>query len=253
MTGETMTCSVTLSNTVVLNKYLWMGRQLRNFNDVGSIINWANAMSMVKGLLLKPKNVSSLPAHSAPAPRTPIPSPHLPSPQQTTTPLRSLSTRSITPLSTICFKPIMEKILTKSPPSFCSYVPSKPTPLTTHTLSLPNIPSADSHPFSPKRRKLSSPPSVDYHAATEFSHPTTTEPPVTQTSHYPGQGMHIWHKRLSSDDHYWEREMIDGADEYIVTKVPTDLDSPYKLKNVASGIEFNMFFSKQKVESLFRT
>ena len=65
--------------------------------------------------------------------------------------------------------------------------------------------------------------------------------------------MHIWHKRLSSDDHYWEREMIDGADEYIVTKVPTDIDSPYTLKNVASGKVFNMLFSTQKVESLFRT
>ena len=48
-----MSGSLTQSNTLVMNKYLLMGRQLRNVNDVGSIINWANAMNMVKGLRLK--------------------------------------------------------------------------------------------------------------------------------------------------------------------------------------------------------
>ena len=73
-----MPSSVIQSNTLVMNKYLWMGRQLRNFNDAGSIINWANAMNMVKGLLLKSNDVSSLPAHPAPTSRTPIPSSHSP-------------------------------------------------------------------------------------------------------------------------------------------------------------------------------
>ena len=147
----------------------------------------------------------------------------------------------------------MEKSLTPSPPRCCSYSPSKPKSLTTYTLCLPNIPSADSHPYCPKRRKLSIPPSVDYHAATEFSHPTTTKPAVPQTTHNPGQRMHLWHKRISSNVSYWEKEMFDGAEEYKVTKVPTDLESPYKLINLASGQEFNMIFSKQNVGSLLLT
>ena len=37
-----------------MNKYVWMSRQLRIFNDVGSIVNRANAMTYVKNLLLEP-------------------------------------------------------------------------------------------------------------------------------------------------------------------------------------------------------
>ena len=47
-----MPSSLALSNAIVMNKYIWMSRQLRNFNDVGSIIHWANAMIYVKNLLL---------------------------------------------------------------------------------------------------------------------------------------------------------------------------------------------------------
>ena len=36
--------------------------------------------------------------------------------------------------------------------------------------------------------------------------------------------------------------MFDGAEEFKVTKVPTDLEFPYKLLNVASGQEFDMVF-----------
>ena len=39
-------------NHHVMNKMLWMSRQLRNFNDNASIINWAHAMSTLKNLLL---------------------------------------------------------------------------------------------------------------------------------------------------------------------------------------------------------
>ena len=159
-----MPSSVIQSNTLVMNKYLWMGRQLRNFNDAGSIINWANAMNMVKGLLLKSNDVSSLPAHPAPTSRTPIPSSHSP-PQlhrstdnknicSPTTSHCTLSIRSITPPTTICFQP-KKKSLNPSSSIRCSFLPSKPKPLTTFTLRLPNIPSANSHPNRPKRRKLS--------------------------------------------------------------------------------------------------
>ena len=54
-----MRCPVYLSNTTIMNKYLWMSRQLRNFNEAGSIINWANAMHLVKCLLIEPQPTAS--------------------------------------------------------------------------------------------------------------------------------------------------------------------------------------------------
>ena len=35
-----------------MNKYCWMAKQMRNFNDSNSIIQWSNAMICVKNLLL---------------------------------------------------------------------------------------------------------------------------------------------------------------------------------------------------------
>ena len=89
--------SVLLSNKTVMNKYLWMSRHLRNFNDAGSIINWANAMLLVKSLLIDPL------------------------------PTRSHLERSITPPSTICFQPSEKKTLKKSPSYCSSFGPTEPT------------------------------------------------------------------------------------------------------------------------------
>ena len=47
-----MTSSLANANQTVLNKFCWMARQLRNFNDSNSIILWSNAMMSVKNLLL---------------------------------------------------------------------------------------------------------------------------------------------------------------------------------------------------------
>ena len=57
-----MPCPIALSNAIVMNKYIWMCRNLRNFNDVGSIINWVNTMASVKTLLLDPPPASLFPA-----------------------------------------------------------------------------------------------------------------------------------------------------------------------------------------------
>ena len=135
-----MNRAVTISNTLVMNKYEWMGSQLRNFNYVGSILNCANAMILVKSLLLESQPVSQ--ASAIPQPPSSSPSP-------------SQSPRSITPPATICFKPATEKPLTQSLPRCSTYVPSKPLPLTTYSLCLPNISPSDSLPHCPKRRKLS--------------------------------------------------------------------------------------------------
>ena len=108
-----MSLSVALSNKLVMNKYLWMSHQLRHFNDVASIINWSNAMILVKGLLFEPLS-------AAPTPNNPIPrsAPHpqsqpkftISNPLKSTTnippvPTSNHDSRSITPPTTISFKP----------------------------------------------------------------------------------------------------------------------------------------------------
>ena len=180
-----MSRSASLSNKLVMNKYLWMSHQLRHFNDVASIINWSNAMTLVKGLLLEP-----LPA--APTPIKPIPA-SAPRPQsqplflisnpyKSTTnippvPTSNHDARSITPPTTISFKPKKTMPLTQSLLRCSSYLPRKPSPLTTYTLSNPAISSSDSLPRQPKRRKLAIPPSVDYNAPAN---------PRTQSNGTPG-------------------------------------------------------------------
>ena len=47
-----MSCTTTAFNHHVMNKMLWMSRQLRNYNDNVSIIQWANAIATLKNLLL---------------------------------------------------------------------------------------------------------------------------------------------------------------------------------------------------------
>ena len=44
--------STSAYNHHIMNKMLWMSRQLRNYNDNVSIINWGNAMAVLKSLLL---------------------------------------------------------------------------------------------------------------------------------------------------------------------------------------------------------
>ena len=143
-TPNMMTSSVPLSNKIVMNKYIWMSRQLRNFNDVGSITNWANAMLLVKGLLLDP-----VPARPTRINQTPS----QPSSLQRTIRLkannlqRTYQERSITPPTTICLQPSKQKPLSKSPPRTSNYVPTKPSPLTIYTHCQPTI--SPTNPLSP--------------------------------------------------------------------------------------------------------
>ena len=47
-----MSCANAAFNHHVMNKMIWMSRQLRNYNDNVSIIQWANAIATLKNLLL---------------------------------------------------------------------------------------------------------------------------------------------------------------------------------------------------------
>ena len=166
-----MPCPIALSNAIVMNKYIWMCRNLRNFNDVSSIINWVYAMASVKNLLLDPPPASLFPA--VPQQSSLHPSHHqFLSTSNQQRPHRDLS---ISRPTTTTFLPSKRKPLTQSPLRCSTYEPSIASPLSTYTLCEPNISPTDSLPRCPKRRKIAIPPSVDYHA------PTTPQPFTLKT------------------------------------------------------------------------
>ena len=43
-----MSFSAARPNNIMMKKYVWMSHQLRNFNDVLSIVNWTNPMLLFK-------------------------------------------------------------------------------------------------------------------------------------------------------------------------------------------------------------
>jgi len=255
-----MSSSVNISNKLVMNKYVWIGRQLRNFNDVGSSINWANAMNLVKGLLLETQPERKAYTNPHPPSTSFLPSHHRFSTHQrnifqTKIPRSTHSTRSITPPTTVCFKPAPKENLTQSPPRGSSYIPSKPSPLTTYTLDVPYLFPTDSFPQCPKRRKLTIPPSVDHHASIESPKPASPAITDSEAKIIPEQGKHIWylHDPKKPDHHRWTKKLYKSAKEYKVVKVPPDFNTPFKLMDVATGEYLTMMFNKEDVKFLFET
>lgn len=207
-------------NRHIMNKMLWMSRNLRNFNDTVSISNWAHTMSILKNLLIPP-----LPP-SAPQ--------NIPQPPSTQVNI-SEPARSIAPPHTICFQPTMMKPLTQSAPRCTVNKNSKPSPLTTYTLCLPNIPSTESLSQGSKRRKLSIPPSVDNSASTVTPLPTSTAPAASPTHTTPGLDSNIWHKHdPTTSKNLWSRVQAPGTTEFKVVRTPRDFDSEYKLLNTTT-------------------
>ena len=116
-----------------MNKYIWMCRQLRNFNDTISIVNWANATMYVKALLLDEEQASLARIYSSTTinqqsyyPDFSITSPTTicfqPTPNQRPSAINNQQgndpDRSLTPPTTISFQPTPKKPLTKSPSKF---------------------------------------------------------------------------------------------------------------------------------------
>ena len=233
-----MTSSSAEYNRRIMNKMLWMSRQLRNFNDNVNIGNWVHAMSMLKSLLLP---LSALDHQS------------LPEPLQSQAIISHPTKWSITPPTTISFLPAKKKPLIQSPPR-CSNFEPQAVPLTTYTLCLPIIPPTDSLPQRPKRRKLSIPPSVDYSASTQVPLPTSTSPVAAQSKTSPGLDSHIWHLLdPKTSEHMWSRWKTPEAEEFKIVKAPIDFDSQYELLNVATGKVSFMKFSKDHAKFLFKT
>ena len=119
-----MSCSATRANSIIMNKYLWMCRQLRNFNDINSLIAWSHAMNCVKNLLLQ-----SLPARLVKELQIPAHSSNLrsgPVMNQTNTILRP----TISPQSTMNFPPTTMDFLTKSTHNYLNFKPKPVEPFT---------------------------------------------------------------------------------------------------------------------------
>ena len=153
------------------DKYIWMRRRLRNFNDAGSILNWVNATASLKNLLLEPPAAALPPVHYQQSSLHPT----YHQPYSTNNQQGSHHSRSISRPITISFLPSKMNPLTQSPLRCSFYEPTIASPLTTYTLCQPNICPSDSLPRNPKRRKIVIPPSVDYHAL-------TTPQPITITT-----------------------------------------------------------------------
>ena len=156
---STMSLSINfaVSNMLVINKYVWMGRQLWNFNNIVSIMNWANAMILVKSLLLEIQPEPQSSTNTQPQSPSIIHAQHRFKGNYqhiylTRIPPSIQASRSITPPTAVCFKPATEKPFTRSPPRCSSYKPVKPPPLSTYTLCLLNIKPVDL-PQNRKKKK----------------------------------------------------------------------------------------------------
>ena len=144
-----MASSILNANSYVINKYCWMARQLRNLNDCNSIMQWSNAMSTVRNLLLQQDETYN---------RIP-----LINPKQT-----SSRKYSIEYPTTLSFPPTVEPshVLTPSLTPMMNFTPQPPSPLSVHYprwLSILPSGSPDNDLNMPpiKKRKTALPPQVD--------------------------------------------------------------------------------------------
>ena len=134
-------------------------------------------MSLVKALLLE--NIPTDHVHANRQPSSQPPSPQL---SPTNNAERIQTERSITPPTTICFQPT-KRPLSQLPVRCSNYLPTKPSSLTIYTHCQTTIPPTQPASPSPKRRKISIPPSVDYYASTnKQSNNLCTSQPNTLTS-----------------------------------------------------------------------
>ena len=126
--------------------------------------------------------------------------------------------RSITPPRTIYFQPSKMKSLSKSRSCCSNIAPTKIAPLTIYTHRQPTISPTNSLVPSPKRRKITIPPAVDYHTSTTnitmrkvCSQPgptvtATCTPPSNMTiSSDPSlpAGWHYCYDKSNNYSYYW--------------------------------------------------
>ena len=89
----------------------------------------------------------------------------------------------------------------------------------------------------------------------ELSQDITTATTAPHSKIIPGQGKHIWGMQNPENSglHSWTKNIREGAEAFKVVKAPPDFNSPFRLEHVVTGKHFETTFTKEEVESLFRT
>ena len=173
-----MTSSLANANQTVLNKFCWMARQLRNFNDSNSIILWSNAMMSVKNLLLHQLDTET--------PHSPIIS--------SGSYRDTLCKYSISRPTYLSYPPMTKprRILTPSSSPSLNFVPQSPSPQTIqHHRWLSVLPTNTKidiqMPPIKKRKTIILPPQVDCNSQThhQLATPKTTTLPQTRKKAQP--------------------------------------------------------------------
>ena len=234
-------------NSYILNKYCWMSRQLRNFNDSNSIIQWSNAMLSVKNLLLKPIEADIL--------------------LSTTLSTKSANNLSnthhaltISHPSSLRFLPAPEPCHSLSRTWNATFLPQRPSPLSIFTpreLSIPpHTPPDESHNPPSKRRKTILPPEVDCKApnflqprTTNNNKPTTAPdaPTISKAptySQFPATritpGTHIWHGFMpyNKKHAFWAYKKFNGSEEYKILQEMLDSKDSFTAKKLTTGQKF---------------
>ena len=154
------------ANQILMNKYCWMAKQMRNFNDRNSIIQWSNAMMFVKNLLLDHQDTYS--HHSPTTIKGSLGNP--------------LQVYSVSKPTTLSFQPLSKPycILTPSSTPSVNFAPHKPSPLSLHhPYRLSIQPTSTPNYIQPppiKKRKTMLPPQVEIISTT--THQTTAPNPT---------------------------------------------------------------------------
>ena len=244
-----MMSSATNANSYILNKYSWMSRQLRNFNDSNSIIQWSNAMLSVKKLLLQPQEadfqfLSTLPTKAA----NTISNNH---------PELTISRPGLTN-----WLPAAEPCHSLSRTWNANFQPQPPSPLTICTsreLSIPphTPPDVSASPPS-KRRKTILPPEADSNAlalpqrrtaenskpTTALSAPTFSNPLKKSqlTTIKLSPGTHIWYGSLPRHHGktFWAHRRFNGSEAYIVIQDLPDPKHSFRVEKLTTGMKYNI-------------
>ena len=242
--------SGTNANGYILNKYCWMSRQLRNFNDSNSIIQWSNATLSVKKLLLQPPEAdiqfpSTLPTKAA-------------NTFSNTHPALTISRPGLT-----SYLPAAEPCHTLSRTWNANFQPQPPSPLSVYTsreLSIPlhTPPDISLNPPS-KRRKTILPPEVDCntsklpkHRSAENSTPTRAPSVPTlpnaltkslnRTTIKISPGTQIWYGSLHRHrgKTFWAHRQFAGSEAYIVLQDLSHPKNSFSVKKLTTGMKYNI-------------
>ena len=231
-------------NSYILNKYCWMSRQLRNFNDCNSIIQWSNAMLSVKNLLLHPQEADSL-------------FPTILSTNSANT-SNTHPALTISRLGSTTFLPAAEPCHTFSRTWNADFLPQPPSPLSIYTsreLSIPpHTPPDDSLNPPSKRRKTTLPPEVDCNApklpqrrSTENNQPTTAPSLIisnawTDSITNIGPGTHIWYGNSPRHRNkaFWAYRKFAGSEKYMILEKLLDPKDSFRVKKLTTGMTYNI-------------